>query len=610
MSPFRNMGFQMKMMLSYFVMMLLIGSVAILNSYQITKVTSEETYLMEHIIPQTNALLGMKNQLYTKMYALKMYVPTRDADYLEKYYTEFELRDSFRNIERNERNKDFFAIYDLIAELDHIFLNKINPLLKAENFEAVTYVLRTEVEPKLIHLERIVSLSLRTIEKNTSDEVTKSTQKMKISLIITYTISVASILFGLFCTLYFRRELMRPIRSLLTQVREVSKGTFGQQITYSSKDEFYELAQECNKMSRNISLLFKQGEKQNQILAQEKHVREQILDSLPVGVITRHAITGELYINRKAQDLVLLDEASLPTTIKGQGWEWLQTEYPEETYWFENKKMELLHKDGNSFLALVSYVPLLDNQKGNIGWMIVLTDITEQEQVEIYMHQSEKLAMVGQLAAGAAHEIRNPLTVIFGFMQLLQQKLTKEERNEFHLPLVIQEIERVNKIVTEMLLLSKPSKPIYKETSALELLQSIFTLSKGEAMLRRVEISYSCSPDLKLYVDQEQMKQILLNLLKNSMEAMTEGGNVTIYCEENETSITIKVTDTGDGIPIEYLSKVMDPFFSQKEGGTGLGLPITMRLVRNHGGEMEIESEMGKGTTIIIHLPSQPFDTP
>ncbi|MBM7110113.1 Sporulation kinase A [Brevibacillus laterosporus] len=606
MSPFRNMGFQMKMMLSYFVMMLLIGSVAILNSYQITKVTSEESHLTQKVVPQTNALLELKNQLYTKMFALQMYVSTREPNYLEKYYTVFELRDTFTMLKRNEENKEFFQIIDLIHELDLIFLNKVDPLLKANNVDAVTFVLTTEVDPKIAYLEKFVSLSLRTIETKTSEEVLNSSKRLKFSLIITYTISVASILFGLFCTLYFRKELMRPIRSLLRQVREVSHGTFGQQITYSVRDEFYELAQECNKMSRNISILFQQGERQNQILAQEKHVREQILDSLPVGIITRHFVTGEVYINRKALELVQLDEESYPRTVTPQVW--VSKDDPSincDSVWFENKKMELLHKNSSPFLGLVSYVPLRDSDQGNMGWMVVLSDISEQEQVQQYINQSEKLALVGQLAAGAAHEIRNPLTVIYGFIQLLQQKLTKEERKKYHLALVLQEIERVNKIVTEMLLLSKPSTPINREIPALELLNSIFTLTKGEALLHGIEMKFICPPTISLYVDQEQMKQVLLNLMKNSMEAMPQGGQLKVVCTETTSGVRIRIIDTGNGIPDEYLSRVMDPFFSVKEGGTGLGLPITMRLVSNHGGEMQIESKLGKGTTITIDLPHQ-----
>ncbi|MCG6197413.1 histidine kinase, partial [Anoxybacillus sp. LAT_38] len=124
------------------------------------------------------------------------------------------------------------------------------------------------------------------------------------------------------------------------------------------------------------------------------------------------------------------------------------------------------------------------------------------------------------LAAGAAHEIRNPLTVIYGFIQLLQQRLPDEERDRHYLPLILQEIERVNRIVTELLMLSKPSQPNYREVALAQVLDSILPLMKAEATLHGIEIVDLCDKETRMPVDVEQLKQILLNLMKNSIEAM------------------------------------------------------------------------------------------
>ncbi|WP_289138282.1 ATP-binding protein [uncultured Brevibacillus sp.] len=603
MSVFSNLGFQKKMMLSYLVMMLLIGCITTLFSYQMTKVTSDEMHLTQKVLPQTSALLEVKNQIYTKTYALKTYTLTRDQSYLDQYYTNLIDSSRFSSIEQTKENSELFSIIESISKLDFLFLNKINPLLKANNVPAVSYVLTHEVQPLMEQLERDLSFSLNQLEYKTNKEFQRTNESIKVSLILTYTVSVASILFGLFCTFYFRKELLRPIESLMQQARVVSKGTFGQQIVYNNQDEFSELAQEFNKMSSSIASLFAQDEEQRHILTEERNVREQILNSLPIGIITRPYASGDINVNQLAKHLVKLDEDGYP--VSKDSFE--AASGAEHAPWFVNRKMTLFKQDDTPFIALVSYVPLHNHQYGQeTGWMVAFLDITEQEQLQEYLNQSEKLALVGQLAAGAAHEIRNPLTVIYGFIQLLEQRLSREERDLHYLPLILQEIERVNRIVTELLMLSKPSQPDYREVTLTSVTQSILPLMNAEAMLHGIEIVDRCSPDIRIHVDVEQLKQILLNLMKNSIESMKEGGILVIESHLDEKAVHIHVRDTGEGIPPEYLVRIFDPFFSLKEDGTGLGLPISRRMVENHGGEMKVNSKIGKGTEIIISLPIKP----
>jgi len=603
----KSMGFQRKIVLSYLVMMLLIGCVAVLFSYQMTNVTTEQIYLTKQVLPQASALLNVKNQLYTKTYALKMYISTRKPEYLEEYNAQFITKQNFQQIKKTAANAELFTVIDLISDLDFVFLNQINPLLKAGNIEAADLIVKQNVQPRIDKLEKSLALSLHTLEKNTNDEFHRANQSLKVSLIVTYSVSVLSILFGLFCSLYFRKELLRPIYSLMEQVRVVSRGTFGKQITYDVKDEFHELAQEFNKMSLNVKRLFWQVQEQNEVLQAEKRVREQILHSLPVGVITRLDVTSEVHINAKARELVALDNNGLPHSQDPTVWlHRANQDGSADDPWFENKKVTLYRKDGSSFLALVSYVPLLNQQRKKEGWLVVLSDITEQERVQEYIHQSEKLAMVGQLAAGAAHEIRNPLAVIFGFIQLMTSSLPDEQNQRFQLPLVLSEIARINKIVTELLLLSKPSSPNYREVTLTDIFSSILPLMYGEASLHGVEIVERYEKDIPLHVDVEQLKQVLLNLMKNAMEAMPAGGTLTISSTHDEDNIQITVADTGLGIPAEHVARIFDPFFSLKEEGTGLGLPISMRMMKNHGGDIHVKSEPGRGTEMIICLPIKP----
>ncbi|TGV16903.1 histidine kinase, partial [Mesorhizobium sp. M00.F.Ca.ET.186.01.1.1] len=176
----------------------------------------------------------------------------------------------------------------------------------------------------------------------------------------------------------------------------------------------------------------------------------------------------------------------------------------------------------------------------------------------------------------------------------------------YYLPLILQEIERVNRIVTELLMLSKPSKPDYREVNLAGVVHSILPLMNAEAMLHGIQIVDRCAPNIRLHVDVEQLKQILLNLMKNSIEAMKEGGILLIESRLDDKAVHIHVKDTGEGIPAEFLVRIFDPFFSLKEDGTGLGLPISRRMVENHGGDLQVKSKLGQGTEIIITLPLDP----
>ncbi|GAA4713587.1 HAMP domain-containing sensor histidine kinase [Brevibacillus fulvus] len=598
---FRSLGFQQKIWLSYLIMTLLIGLIAFLFSYQMTTLISQETHLTRELIPQVKSMIRVKNQIYTKTYALKMYTVTRQSQYLQEYHQTLINKPDLEVLPKTDDNTALVQVMNLIEDLDVVFLNKINPLLKVNNVTAVTYVLEHDLQPLLDLLENTLTHSLNTLDEQTESEFAKTNKVMKMVLIVTYSISALFLFFGLLFAFYFRKELLHPIESLIGQIRQISQGAFGKQVVYQTNDEFSELAREFNKMSASIAQLFQQSQQQQLVLEDEKLFREQILDSLPIGVITRQSLTSEVHINEKAKELVMLDQDFFPVLPDGTPWD-ISSENP----WFVNRRMTLLKQDGSSFLGLVSFVPLLNQQRSESGWVVVLADITEQIKIQEFMHQSEKLALVGQLAAGAAHEIRNPLAVIYGFIQLMQKGLPAEKANEYHLSLVLQEIERVNQIVTEMLLLAKPSRPNYREVKLAEILSSILPLMQAEARFRGVEILNRSAPDITLHVDVEQLKQILLNLMKNGIEAMQNGGKLTIESQQLEGHVEITIRDTGEGIPAEFLNRIFEPFFSLKEDGTGLGLPVTIQMVRNHGGELSVKSEPGRGSELTIHLPIKP----
>ncbi|OAT73729.1 cache domain-containing protein [Parageobacillus thermoglucosidasius] len=223
------------------------------------------------------------------------------------------------------------------------------------------------------------------------------------------------------------------------------------------------------------------------------------------------------------------------------------------------------------------------------------------QQSEELLRKSEKLAVVGELAAGVAHEIRNPLTSLKGFIQLLKEG----ERNQTYFDIIEAELERLNEIVDGFLLLGKPNATIKKAYSHVsEMLQHVMKLLEGQALLHHVTVQCFVDEQLPpLYCDENQLKQVFINIIKNAIEAMPNGGILRIEAKQRLDSILICIADEGCGIPKERMAKLGEPFYSTKEKGTGLGLMVSFKIVEAHGGKMNIYSEEGKGTTVCLLFP-------
>lgn len=260
------------------------------------------------------------------------------------------------------------------------------------------------------------------------------------------------------------------------------------------------------------------------------------------------------------------------------------------------------HKNGH-YLWQEALSKKIRNHAGHIQHVIAICrDITERRQTEEFIRRSEKLSIVGELAAGIAHEIRNPLTSLRGFIQLFQSedKLgVKRARHE----IMLSEIDRINEIVGELLVLAKPSREHYDIRSISEMLNDVITLLEAQANLNNVEMIKEFDSNLPLAVCNSSIKQVFINLLKNAMESMTNGGKIVVNVKKMNDKICIRVIDEGSGIPQDQLSRIGQPFYTTKESGTGLGLMVSQRIILNHKGTMHIESEEGKGTCVEILLP-------
>ena len=233
--------------------------------------------------------------------------------------------------------------------------------------------------------------------------------------------------------------------------------------------------------------------------------------------------------------------------------------------------------------------------------VVVARDISKRKKAEELLRKTEKLSVVGQLAAGVAHEIRNPLTSIKGFVQLLQKTVDKP----IYTDIILSEIGRLEEIVKGFLSLSKPLPPHKEEIDVKILLQQVVHLFESQAILNNVEIvQESCFGLPPIYCDGNHIKQVFFNILHNAVEAMPNGGMIKIQTLlHNSDSIKFRFIDQGHGISEERIKKIGEPFFSTKEKGTGLGLMVSQKIVQEHGGTINIESAVNRGTTVEVILP-------
>jgi two-component system sensor histidine kinase HydH len=226
-------------------------------------------------------------------------------------------------------------------------------------------------------------------------------------------------------------------------------------------------------------------------------------------------------------------------------------------------------------------------------------------ETEAQLIRSEKLAALGQLAAGIAHEIRNPLTSINILIHSLTENFPSENAHREDLQVIEEEIRRINEIVDQFLRFAKPASPHFEKTNLTPVFEEILQLLRPQIERGKIKVKKEFEPLPFITVDREQIKQGILNLLLNAVQAMPKGGHLTLRGQVSESDrwIRLSIQDSGIGIPGEDLNKLFDPFFSTKEGGVGLGLSIAHRIIDQHQGKIEVESAPGKGTRLTVWLP-------
>ncbi|MBM7694246.1 PAS domain S-box-containing protein [Peribacillus deserti] len=267
-------------------------------------------------------------------------------------------------------------------------------------------------------------------------------------------------------------------------------------------------------------------------------------------------------------------------------------------------KGEILNqaKDGTCYWVDTTIVPFINRSGETYQHISIQYDITEQKKTEEILRKAEKLSLVGELAAGIAHEIRNPLTTIKGFVQLLRK--SHEETKLLYADTILEEIDRINFIVSEFMVFAKPHANYYTECDVCEILQSVIKLLEAEAALKDVILHHEI-PQIrkKIRGEKNQLKQVFLNIIKNGIEALPLGGQVRINAHNTHSEMVITIQDNGVGMNENQIHKLGEPFYTTKPSGNGLGLMVSYKIIQNHNGNIRVKSEVNQGTIFQLSFP-------
>jgi two-component system, NtrC family, sensor histidine kinase PilS len=358
-------------------------------------------------------------------------------------------------------------------------------------------------------------------------------------------------------------------------------------------------------------------------------IQKQVIQSLDAGLLTIDLHGKINFLNRTAEKMLNRGGEELRNVS-------IYDLFPEINELMEEIKMKpsdplsdyqryetvFSNHDGRRVYFGFSISPLTDPDGSLIGHTLIFQDITKFKEMEEQIKRFDKMAAIGLLAAGMAHEIRNPLASLSGSIQLLSSELVLDHRQQHLMEISLRESERLNALISDFMLFAQPPqthkvpwevRKIIEET--IELFIQSPSFPEGIHILPP-----TARENFQTMIDPSQMKQVFWNLLINAAQAMDNGGEIRIHLEKEEDHLLsmvpprspqrrvkewmkIAITDSGNGIAPEEKEKIFEPFFTTKDGGTGLGLSIVHKIVENHSGIIKVESEVGKGSTFTIFLP-------
>jgi len=557
------------------------------------------TMLNKHLKQQVEAYLGDMTTKMANSGALKTYtdrIGTEDS-YI---YNGVQEIGAFR-IENGEPIL-LYGTYNL-----HGGGNERASMMKAANGEAVAADARFgQGRHSLVYyarLDRADPVVVRIVFDlvNADAAVHKELRgQLIISIILLVTLTIAAY--------WLVGRIFKPLDTIVWKVQKVANGKFDDIIPVHGKDEFGQLALQMNNMSKNMGVYMTKLKRAFEDNRSMKDYLESFINHTTdaIHVFDQNGIISS--INAAFTHMFGYEEHE----VIGRRLAFVPAQWEQE----ERKAMDALlagktvppmesmrrKKSGEYVSVSVTISPIRDTGGTIRAFASITRDMTGRNKMEELLRRSEKLTTVGKLAAGVAHEIRNPLTTLKGFLQLQMQtnKLNRE-----HIDMMMTELDRINLIVGEFLILAKPQATKFEVKDVRFVLGDVMSLLDSQAHLCGVIFQSEFTKEAcYVHCEENQLKQVFINLLKNAMEAMPSGGAIQITVELGEQQeVNIEIVDEGCGIPEEMIPTLGDPFVTGKEAGTGLGIMISQRIIQSHRGTMFISSQIDVGTTVMIRLP-------
>ena len=344
-------------------------------------------------------------------------------------------------------------------------------------------------------------------------------------------------------------------------------------------------------------------------LSRVRAFSDSLVENMPIGLLAIDSDGRIASFNETAESILRLSSHDVlwktPKTVLPQPFLELLDKLKSGRHFIE-KEIECPLNNGESVPLEVIATVLKEEKGAFLGHVILFRDMSEVKQLKDEIARSERLASIGRLAAGVAHEIRNPLSSIKGFATYFKERYREIPEDQKTAEIMIQEVERLNRVIGQLLEFASPMNIEKKPTFLHALVQHSLKMIEADAHRKGIKINTSISPDIKeALIDPDKIKQVFLNLYLNAFEAMENGGTLFVELRKDvrARAVRIIISDTGTGIKDEDLARVFDPYFTTKSSGTGLGLAIVHKIIESHDGEVRVENRRGKGTTVIILLP-------
>jgi PAS domain S-box-containing protein len=423
-------------------------------------------------------------------------------------------------------------------------------------------------------------------------------------------VGVVALLLGIAGSHLLASRITQPLARVVEATIAAAAGDLNQNLEIHTRDEVEELAKNFNIMIRELLAQRQQLVERLEEILQLKHYNDMTLASMTNGLITLD-LEGKLVSANAAAEAIF--------RLGGRHWQGLNFRqlWPEESHLVQiltqslrsqipcrNREIALERDTGQQRTLMVNTSFLRDAREATVGLLAVFNDITELKAMEARIRQTDRLAALGTLSAGLAHEIRNPLSAIKTFVQLLPKKISSPAFLDKFQVTVPRELNRINDLIENLLELARPPKMKFTEVSPSSLLRQVGDLYRDELEEAKVSLLIEEQGQLpEIRADGEHLVRAFSNLLRNARQAMPEGGRLTIRAEPQGTGVIIQFIDTGVGMDAATADNIFNPFFTTKDKGTGLGLAITHKIIQEHGGTIQVASALGAGTTITLTFP-------